>query len=177
MARINSREKGADFERTVAKAISGWWGCEARRTPLSGGWGAAITAGDIIILPPARDDEDFDIKFSRYRDWPFSVECKAHKELSIDALFHSPDKSPLSKFIVQCCIAASKENRIPLLVGKRNSGKPLAFIIMPEQTKLPCRVSAVIHLRDVETEQSIHVLPFSLLTEIPPDDLLKALNR
>lgn len=176
MAKINSRAKGATFERFVAKTISEWWGCDARRTPLSGGWGAAVTAGDIILLPPEKDDPEFDSRFARYRDWPFSVECKAHKELSIDALFHSPDKSPLSKFLVQCCIAASRENRIPLLVAKRNNGKPLAFIVLPKQTKFPCRVSAVITLADVETEQVIHVLPFQSLTAVPPAELLNSIR-
>ena len=36
---VNSRAKGARFERKIAKQFEEAWGVVAVRTPLSGGWG------------------------------------------------------------------------------------------------------------------------------------------
>ena len=178
VARINSRQKGATFERQVAKAIAEWWGCAVRRTPLSGGWGAAVTAGDTILLPPEKDDPDFETKFRRYRDWPFSVECKHHKDFTIDALFRSPEKSPLGKFIAQCKKAAKKEKRVPLLVAKKNFSEPFAFIISDKRLDLEVEPVGVITLATAAESCScfVHVLPFAVLTTIAPDDLLRMLS-
>lgn len=176
--RINSRRKGATFECQVAKAIAAWWGCAVRRTPLSGGWGAAITAGDTILLPPEKDDPEFETKFRRYRDWPFSVECKHHKDFTIDALFTSPEKSPLGKFISQCKRAASKEKRMPLLVAKKNYGEAFAFLISDKRIDFEVEPVGVITLAAMSGSCTcfVHVLPFAVLTSIAPDDLLRLLS-
>lgn len=173
MARINSRAKGATFERSIAKSIANWWGCAVRRTPLSGGWGAAITAGDTILLPPERDDPDFETKFRRYRDWPFSVECKHHKDFTIDALFRSPEKSPLGKFLCQCKRAAKKEKRVPLLVAKKNFSDAFAFIMLDRAVDFPVEPFGVIALK---SDCVVHVMRFESLTEIEPDELIELLE-
>ena len=61
-----SRNKGAGFERDVAKALSKWWGSgplSFRRTPLSGGWDRTKAAGDLLVPD----------------DFPWAIECKATK--------------------------------------------------------------------------------------------------
>lgn len=63
--KINSKAKGSDYERKIAKLLSDWFGEEFHRVPASGGlrWGTDNrVVGDITTSP--------DSKF------PFTVECK-----------------------------------------------------------------------------------------------------
>ena len=70
MSGRHSREKGANFERLVAKMVTDALGGARKdcyRTPMSGGHHSAAK-GDLVVSPA------FAQKF------PFSVECKHHKD-------------------------------------------------------------------------------------------------
>ena len=68
-----SRRKGASYERVVAQLLKTFWGEEFRRTPLSGGWSKKTITGDIIPVDRPKDN------------FPFSIECKNQKSVSIPA--------------------------------------------------------------------------------------------
>lgn len=129
MAKINSRRKGSTFERDVAKVLAGWFGCPIRRTPLSGGWGEAITAGDVVVMPPKSDDPNYETKLLRFQKWPFSVECKHTKEISLDTFLRNPETSPLGKYLKQCIAAAKQDNKVPLLIAKKNGSVPYVYLV------------------------------------------------
>jgi len=81
-----SRRKGFTYERKVAHILEAVWGEQFRRTPLSGGWAKEKITGDIV--PIDRQDDNF----------PFSVECKNQKALSVPAwLKQAKDDCPEGK--------------------------------------------------------------------------------
>lgn len=176
VAKINSRNKGATFERLLAKDFSEWWGCEFKRTPLSGGWGKSQTAGDLVPIRPDKDDPDYETKLRACELWPFSVEGKHHKDFSIDGLFHSPQKSPLAKFLTQCRKAAKKERKLPLLVAKKNFGLPVAYLALPVQVVIPGKVVGLVTLCEAPVPCHVHVITLKDLTQIKPDELLAELK-
>lgn len=61
--------KGKNYERRIARVLSGWWGSTLHRTPTSG---MNIYSGDIV------DDKG---------QFPFIVECKKDEEWSLENLF------------------------------------------------------------------------------------------
>lgn len=64
-----SRNKGKQFERKIAKALSEWSGVDLMRTPMSGAWAQAT--GDIQ---------------TRTDDFPFVVECKNQEGWTLEAV-------------------------------------------------------------------------------------------
>ena len=130
-----ARRKGSSFELYVAKKLSEWSGLELRRTPLSGGWGAATTLGDIVPIAPDQKDQQYGAKQEKFARWNFSVECKAQEGWSLDTFVQSPKTCKLTQFIEQATKAA-REGRnsaggalIPVVIAKRNNRKPI--ILMP----------------------------------------------
>lgn len=104
-----SKNKGANFERTMAKAFSSWSGKEFYRTPGSGNWssqrlGQSAQVGDIV--PPE------DIVF------PFSIELKHHEGISLDNYMMSNGEVP--SFFAQCVGDAVRSQRIPMLITHSN---------------------------------------------------------
>lgn len=68
-----SRRKGSSYERKVAHLLEEIWNEKFKRTPLSGGWAKEKITGDIV--PIDRQEDNF----------PFSIECKNQKAVSIPA--------------------------------------------------------------------------------------------
>jgi len=87
-----SRRKGSTYERVVAAVLAEGWGEDFRRTPMSGGWAKEKVTGDIV--PVSREKDNF----------PFSIECKNRKTLSVPAWLEQakedcpPEKLPLLIF-------------------------------------------------------------------------------
>lgn len=52
--RINSKQKGSEYERKIAKILGAWWGEEFHRTPASGGlhWKEDNRVAGDIVTPP-----------------------------------------------------------------------------------------------------------------------------
>jgi len=117
---INSRTKGATFERKIAKLFSEATGNTWGRTPGSGAFatrtGMNSLQGDIF------SEEDF----------PYLVECKAYEKIPLH-LFAQEMKSCLitkwlTKLIEQCGIAEKKA----VLIFKENRGKIMAMYEVEE---------------------------------------------
>ena len=72
---VNSRQKGASFERKIAKKFNEW--CKDRwtfrRSPLSGGWDPKAQTGDIFPL---------ELKDT----WPFIIEVRKNELYTLDTV-------------------------------------------------------------------------------------------
>ncbi len=102
-----SRNKGAGFERVVAKALEQAFGVRMKRTPLSGGWAKDFpeVAGDVVCIEP---DTEF----------MYCVECKKEEQWKLESLFsdrHAWFDGWWAQLIREC-----PNGKIPLLVFARN---------------------------------------------------------
>lgn len=106
-----SRNKGAGFERKIAKQLSEWTGTTFTRTPSSGGWNKA---GDVTPKDPKEM-----VRF------PFNMEMKNNESWNLPMLFKAEKRGTLSgcfkSWWEQCSGDAKKSNRIPVVVFTRNN--------------------------------------------------------
>lgn len=110
---INSKAKGSEYERKIAKKLTQWSGYEFNRTPMSGGlhWEEDNNvSGDIV--PPA------ELKF------PFSIECKKREiDWEFDTLLR--ETSQIWDFYKQSCRDSSRYiskgiKKEPMVVFSKN---------------------------------------------------------
>jgi len=120
---INSRNKGATFERKIAKVMKEATGFNWARTPGSGAFatrtGINSLQGDIFC------EEEF----------PYLIECKAYEKIPLH-LFAQELKSCLirkwlTKLAGQCDLAGKQG----LLIFKENRGKIMAMYEVQEFNK------------------------------------------
>lgn len=125
--KINSRRKGKAAEREVARLLEVWWGgvepgIKFRSTPLSGGFstpdvrGAFEMAGDLMTTAES---------------FPYCVEVK-HRQNWSEKTFVAGKKSPLWSWWKQAQKSALEENKIPLLIFRKNRME--WRVIIPEET-------------------------------------------
>jgi len=101
--RKNSRRKGCDFERKIAKDFTDWCGFSCKRTPMSGGWSKT---GDVT----PRDPEQM-------VDFIFNTELKNQEGWSFSSSFLGDSVSKqIKKWWSQCSADAKDSGRIPLLI-------------------------------------------------------------
>jgi hypothetical protein len=101
MSGKRSRNKGASYERHIAKILTKWWGSQIDRVPQSGGWQKERITGDV-----AADDK-----------FPFSVECKKQEGWHLEDILYKD--SLITKWWKQCCDDCP-DSKTPLLVFSRN---------------------------------------------------------
>ncbi len=108
-----SRNKGANFERAIAKRLRQWLGddWEVKRNPTDRQKGKT-GAGEFEIVGPF--------------DFPFAIECKAHESFGYGQLFKDPITGPFISFWDQAKMQAEAAEKAPLLLLKKNSGPVLA---------------------------------------------------
>jgi hypothetical protein len=117
--KINSRVKGASFERKIAGYLSDWWGFQFRRVPLSGGYDKRFVVGDLWIADGAASIEDI-------RGFPFSIEAKNREAWNWDCLFGYGNKG-LVGYWKQAQDDARCLDKIPLLIITRNRAPIYVF--------------------------------------------------
>ena len=105
---VNGRNKGAGFERKIAKSLTEWSGKTFDRVFRSGG-GAA--KGDIA---PA------------YHSWPFVAELKNRESWGHHELFNN--KGNIWKWWSKVCEEAEDAAKYPLLIIKRNRHQALVIL-------------------------------------------------
>lgn len=106
---INSKRKGDNNERDLAKYLSKWTGYQFERVPSSGGlaWKDSVqTVGDVVCTTPN----------SRV---PFTFETKALKKLGLNSPILRSN-SCVFKHWVQCEREGIQANRIPLFIVREN---------------------------------------------------------
>jgi hypothetical protein len=123
---VNSRAKGARFERAIANDIRVWLGEDwvVSRNPTDRQCGQdGENAGEFAIRGP--------------HVFPFVIECKSGSGFDARQLFRDPVNGPLEAFWEQACRQADAAYvrqelgaayRQPLLIARRTRGETLAFM-------------------------------------------------
>lgn len=163
-----ARNKGGNYERTVAKKFSEWWGGQFSRTPGSGSlhWGSdQRIAGDIV--PP------------QGMDFPFVIECKKHEGWTLDNVFLNTGEP--KNWWAQVVTDARRVKLIPMLIFSRNRAKD--FIMLPFYSPLYNYLKAlstdsvmatqitIKNIREEEQTFSVLVTTYDVLSQIDPDGL------
>ena len=106
----NSREKGNNHERRVAKMLSDWSGQKFIRTPMSGA---------IHNFKDKRVVSDIVAPLS-IGDWPFSIEAKCVEcSWEFNTLIDGTSQT-VKEHWKQCLCDAKREELIPMLVFTKN---------------------------------------------------------
>ena len=116
-----SKNKGANYERKIAKDLSKWWGGTFSRVPASGGlhWGSdQRVAGDIVPPPEV--------------DFPFVVECKKREEWVMDHIVL--DIGQPREWWAQVVMDGRRVHRTPIMFFSRNHAKD--FVMAPYSEEL-----------------------------------------
>ncbi len=110
-----SRDKGARFERSIARDLRQWLGTDwqVERLPGYRQRGEVGQAGDLVVSGPF--------------DFPFAIECKHYAGWSLDQLF-TPEAAMLADFWRQAVEQAERVDKLPMLIVKRDRGQAVAFM-------------------------------------------------
>ncbi|MMZ43642.1 hypothetical protein D1872_52070 [compost metagenome] len=114
--KINSRHKGSEYERKIAKILGKWWGEDFHRTPASGGlhWKKDNrVAGDIVTPPDSV--------------YPWVTECKKREAWDFDQLIKGTGE--IEKYWSQVCRDAEETGLQPLLIFSKNFAPNYAMIL------------------------------------------------
>lgn len=126
-----SRNKGANFERKVAKTLSDWSGLELRRTPLSGGWAKhnPNAVGDIACI---------DI----HNEFPLCVECKCGQGWELESVFRGKCKLFESwwKQATDNCPAG----KIPVLIFSKNYSEDWVMLQRVDLPKVDYNINCIV---------------------------------
>jgi len=136
MRKGGSKAKGNNFEWEVARALGSWYydNSEALiRMPTSG---ALAT-----MLPANREHLVGDVLQVVGEGFPFSVECKHHRDLPLVHLLFERKTSKLYKFWKLIKREARKADKIPMLVFKSNFQEPL--VVLPRLSVIDDNIESV----------------------------------
>lgn len=131
---MNSKQKGATWERFVVKTLSEWSGIPMRRTFGSGANKEAfIQAHELGDIRPKDPDN-----FTRF---PFIVECKFYKSLPYHLLNHPNGCATVDEWIDQAlsdfnrAVAANVGRKLilPMIVMKTNQVSPWVGVYVPKK--------------------------------------------
>ena len=150
------------MERTVAKQLGTWWGCEFRRTPSSGAWGKQTFSHH---KSKASDDFHGDIVAPKEARFPFSVECKAYKEVELYKALYGA--SNIYEWWAQC-VRDTPKKMYPMLVMKENRKNPLVAISDKCYKRLESVIPWDLPHMTLSTGKTIHIFDLS--------DFLKVVN-
>ena len=114
MARINSKNKGSRFERTICKWFQDWTGYEFNRVPASGGlrWKKTDNITSDITCTDPKHSKRFKL----------SVECKSYNDLKFEHILLGNKGCKILSFWEQASNDAIRGNKIPVLIMKYSSG-------------------------------------------------------
>lgn len=165
----HSRNKGANYERKVAKDLSDWWGGNFSRVPASGGlqWGAdQRVAGDIVPPPEA--------------NFPFVVECKKQEDWTMEHILLDIGKP--REWWQQVVMDSRRVSRTPILFFSRNRAKDFVMIpydeglynklkeVSPEVMVSPVTIE---NIRKEVQEFEIIVTTFETFTQLTKETIRK----
>jgi len=105
--KINSRKKGATYERQIAKKLSDWSNIKLRRSPQSGGWNSR---GDITPVDP-----------KDMVDWPFNIELKNRQGWQLTELLTGNNiQTGILSWWKQSVRDSKISKKIPVLIFTKN---------------------------------------------------------
>ena len=127
MGKVNSKQKGSRFERSICKFFQDWTGYEFSRVPASGGLRWKKT--DNITSDITCSDPKHSRRFS------LSVECKSYQEIKFEHLLLGNKSCKIMSFWEQACSDAKRANKVPILIMKYNNmPKDEAFFMVDKKT-------------------------------------------
>lgn len=105
--KINSRQKGSEYERKIAKILGAWYKEEFHRVPASGGlrWGDDNRVAGDITTPV---DSSF----------PFTVECKKREQWDLEQILKGTGE--IETWWQQSINDSVRVNTLPFLVFSKN---------------------------------------------------------
>jgi hypothetical protein len=105
--RINSKHKGSEYERKIAKKLGSWWGEDFHRTPMSGGlhWAEDNRVAGDIVTPPTSV-------------YPWVTELKKREEWEFDHLLKGTGE--IEKYWKQVQGDAQRTGMRELLIFSKN---------------------------------------------------------
>lgn len=161
---INSKQKGSEFERKVAKMLSKWSGQEFHRTPMSGALHWSNDKRVISDIVPPQELVD--------KGWPFSLECKKVEDAQWEfSNFIEGTSMTLKDHWKQCCDDAQREDMIPMLIFNKNRRD--IFIMITKETFYQLEIEPESYINLVHKEQDLVIMRFSdLLALISVDELI-----
>jgi len=113
---VNSRQKGASFERKICEIFTKHTGKKFNRTPGSGAFstqtGDKRLAGDIYCI-----DAEF----------PWVIECKKYKDYDLEDIVKGKSTGILA-WLSQLEAYCEKVGKPGMLIISKNYGKPLLFV-------------------------------------------------
>ena len=118
-----AKNKGANFERFVAKLFEKWWGSKFYRTPMSGG--SQLKDGFNMAGDLCTDDVSF----------PFHIECKKQEKWELAQLFVSEVCRPWAW--LKQCLKECPDGHIPLLIMTKNQYPIWVMMLMSTWAKRP----------------------------------------
>jgi len=161
---IQSRNKGANFERIIAKTLTTWTGTTIARSPASGG--RSKKSGDITPKDPK--------EMVRH---PFGWEMKNNETWSLPSLFESSElPKTFASYWKQCTEDAARGGKIPLLVFTQNN-LPI-FIMMERKTFIDTRLKRYVIENDLSYMKIglLRVTLFKHLLAIPYKNVLELIG-
>lgn len=164
---FNSKQKGSNYERKVAKLLSSWWGSEFHRTPASGGlrWGEDNNVAGDIVTPPSAN-------------FPYVIECKNREGgWTLESIVL--DKHDIKNWWAQVVADARRVKKTPVLIFTRNRAED--FIMLPfkedmyqklEENDKPAMRTYIEYTDDLTTQKErfdILITTMSGLTQFDKD--------
>lgn len=119
-----------DMERAIAKTLGTWWGCEFRRTPSSGAWGKQTFSKASM---KASDAFHGDMVAPKDAGFPFSVECKAYREVELYKALYGA--SNIYEWWSQC-VTDTPKGKYPMLIMKADRKQPLVALSLRAFSKI-----------------------------------------
>lgn len=120
---INSKAKGSDYERKIAKVLGDWYGEEFHRTPASGGlhWKEDNRVAGDIVTPPGST-------------YPFVTELKKRESWEFFHLLKGTGE--MEKFWQQVSNDAARTGLKPLLVFSKNFSPDYTMMLLSDFTAI-----------------------------------------
>lgn len=149
---INSKNKGSEFERKVAKLLTEWAGSEFHRTPMSGAlhWSNDKRVVSDIVPPQELVD----------KGWPFSIECKKVEDAQWEfSNFIEGNSMTLKDHWKQCCDDAKREDMIPMMIFSKNRRD--TFVMITKETLYQLEIEPECYINVVYKEHDLVILKFS----------------
>lgn len=175
-----SKQKGAGFERQIAKTLSLWLSHGDRddllwRSSLSGGRATLqVQSGNTVgnqsgdLSPIGAEAMDF----SQY----FTVECKHYKDIFLTDIVYGLRKGDgIGKFWEQAKNDADQAEKFPLLIAKQNFGKEI--IAMPQHIMLQVQKDKNFYPAHADILPASIVKLEDFLENVTPEELIEIVSN
>jgi hypothetical protein len=161
---VNSKQKGASFERAICKQLSRWLSNGTHddllwRSAMSGGRSTvAFKATGKKLSAQAGDVSSIHRLSHQFID-TFLIEAKSYRTLNFESLIKG--KGNLITFWQATCREARRHNKLPMLVGKQNN-YPVIVCLCKNGIKMFCPPKVIV------ADYDLNIILFEDFLKISP---------